>query len=871
MPDGPDSSEKFDALLRDLARGPSQPAAEPATALVGKSLGHYQIVSVLGQGGLGTVFLAEDTKLLRKVALKLVRPGAGVLPEREAVLQEARAAAAVIHPNVASVYGVEEHDGRTVLVMEFVPGQTLRTLVPPGGMPWREAWRHAEQIARGLRHAHSLGIVHRDLKPDNVMVTADGTARILDFGLAHREGGPGAAPAGTPRYMAPELDAGAHADRRSDVFSFGVMLHELLTGSPAKAGDPAPRKVPGALGRLVARCLEADPSRRPQDAAELAAALEQCSPARARWLHLSRAAAAALLAIGAAVLAWAFGVGAPRPARVTQVTHNSVEAPVSQAALAPDGRQVAFVDTRGLLLLDLATQEERQLLPGPEVDLFSILSWFADGRLLVRLREHAGIAQLVALDSAGKPQPLGAPDAWRFAAPSPDGSRMAYVRSLAGGKAEVGIFELAHPEQLRPLFHAEGEERIFSHLAWSPDGARLLFGRYLGRFDVRDASLLVADVASGKTRTVLRSAALHQQSYTAAFTWISNRTLAWAGAPRLGDLQELHSLEIPDEGTAEGPGPVLAAFHRPVIDHLGCSGGGKRFAFVGLSKQADVWLGRLEANALAEPHRLTLSDRDEWPSDWSGDDRELLVLAEGERGYAAARVPAAGGVTTPLISSDGWSTWPVLSAGGTVLFWRLDPASPSPRADLWRLDPSGAAAATTLFVDPGGMEGAGRPPPRQSWVRCAASRCVLARQQGEGVTLEELGADAGLRPLGGAIDVPWTRGFALAPDGEKVAIADQARRRLVIAGLDGKVLQELRPELGVVQFASWMPDGTALVVSTLGGARYSTLERWGLDGSKTMLLANEWAWLTHPLVSHDGRSLAFAATPFHGNVWTLEP
>ncbi|MGC4120636.1 MAG: LpqB family beta-propeller domain-containing protein [Myxococcales bacterium] len=620
----------------------------------------------------------------------------------------------------------------------------------------------------------------------------------------------------------------------------------------------------------MARCLEVDPGRRPPDASAVLAALESCSPGNRRGQRVSRALAVVLVALGAAVLAWVYGVGGRKPARLEQVTHNSVEAPVSQAALSPDGRKVAFVDTRGLLQLDLVTREERQLLPVSEVDLFSVLSWFADGRLLVRLREHGGVAQLAALDAAGRMQPVGAPDAWRFAAPSPDGTRVAYVRSLPGGKGEVGTFELEQPGQRRALLGAEGEERIFSHLAWSPDGTRLVFGRYVGRFDVRDASLLVAEVTTGKTRTVLRSPALHQQSYTAAFTWSSAKTIAWAAAPRTGDLQELHEVEVPKEGEATGPGRVVATFHRPVIDHLDCSADGKRCAFIGLSKQADVWVGRLEAGALSEPRRLTLSDRDEWPSDWSPDDHDLLVLAEGERGYLASRVPAQGGVTTPLGPSEGWSTWPVHAPDGSVLFWRVDAAAASPRAELWRLGPTGLVSATTLLVETGGTEGSGRPPPRQSWLRCAASRCVLARQQGDGVVLEDW-SEAGLKRLGGPVDVPWTRGLALSPDGQRIAIADQSRKRLVVIGLDGQLLQELKPELGVVQFASWMPDGNSLVVSTLGGARYSTLERWGLDGTRQPLLANEWAWLTHPLVSHDGRALAWAATPFHGNVWTLEP
>jgi hypothetical protein len=163
-----DSEGRFDDLLRELARGNAPADGDiDSTALVGATLGHYRVRSVLGRGGMGTVLLAEDTRLLRDVALKWVRTGDGAQSMRDWVLHEARAAAAVVHPNVASVFGVEEQEGRSFIVMEYVAGRSLRQLISHAKMGWKQAWRFGMQIAAGLAHAHELGVIHRDLKPDN--------------------------------------------------------------------------------------------------------------------------------------------------------------------------------------------------------------------------------------------------------------------------------------------------------------------------------------------------------------------------------------------------------------------------------------------------------------------------------------------------------------------------------------------------------------------------------------------------------------------------------------------------------------------------------------------------------------------------------
>jgi TolB-like protein/tetratricopeptide (TPR) repeat protein len=269
----------------------------------GTRVGRYEIVSRLGAGGMGEVYRARDPRLGREVAIKVLPGALAGEPDRlRRFEQEARAASALDHPNVLAVHDVGTSDGRPFLVTELLEGQDLRALLPAGGLPPRRAAELALQAARGLAAAHDKGIVHRDLKPENLFVTADQRVKILDFGLAKLAPSvpapdtidetatrPGTI-LGTTGYMAPEQVRGEAADRRSDVFSLGAILYEMLSGRRAFAcpsgaetlaailkDDVPPIAGSGetvALERITRRCLEKDPAARFQSARDVAAALE---------------------------------------------------------------------------------------------------------------------------------------------------------------------------------------------------------------------------------------------------------------------------------------------------------------------------------------------------------------------------------------------------------------------------------------------------------------------------------------------------------------------------------------------------------------------------------------------------------------------
>jgi len=270
-----------------------------------ESVAHYQIIDKIGEGGMGAVWKARDGKLGRIVALKFLSNVDA--PGRERFKLEARAASALNHPGIVTIYEILEHCGRPCIVMEYVEGLPLSGVIPPDGLPAEEVIRLGTQIADALHAAHHAGIVHRDLKPTNVIVTPDGKTKLLDFGLAKLidedpadNGGQtlsGTKTAagmvlGTAHYMSPEQAQGKFVDRRSDVFSLGAMLYEMATGRKAFTGgttvstiaailrdDPEPISaevagLPHELDRVVMRCLRKDPERRFQTATDVRSALE---------------------------------------------------------------------------------------------------------------------------------------------------------------------------------------------------------------------------------------------------------------------------------------------------------------------------------------------------------------------------------------------------------------------------------------------------------------------------------------------------------------------------------------------------------------------------------------------------------------------
>src|SRR5215813_10349291 len=278
----------------------------------GTKLGPYEVISQLGAGGMGEVYKARDPRLGREDAIKVLPPSFAQDADRlKRFEQEARAAGVLNHPNITAVYDFGSHDGSPYIVTELLEGETLRSRLGPGAIPVRKAVDYAVQLAKGLAAAHEKGIVHRDLKPENVFLTKDGRVKILDFGLAklktEKNGGSqtdmrtvsgGTEPGvvlGTMGYMSPEQVRGKPADKRSDIFAFGTILYEMLSGQRAFRGDTAAdtitsiltkeppdlsqtnKEIHPGLDRIVRHCLEKNPEERFESARDVAFDLESLS------------------------------------------------------------------------------------------------------------------------------------------------------------------------------------------------------------------------------------------------------------------------------------------------------------------------------------------------------------------------------------------------------------------------------------------------------------------------------------------------------------------------------------------------------------------------------------------------------------------
>jgi len=481
--------------------------------VIGTTLAHYQILDRLGSGGMGEVYLAEDTKLHRKIALKMLHaPDAADARRAERFTREAHAIAALNHPNIVTIYSVEEAGGLHFLTMELVEGKTLEALIPNDGLPLLELMPLAVALADAVSAAHAKGITHRDLKPGNLMVTANRRLKVLDFGLARLEQAesqisldvsmlPTQLTAegrilGTVAYMSPEQAEGRPVDHRSDLFSIGIIMFQMATGrrpftggtamatltsimrdAPPLVTDLNPR-LPRELGRIVSRCLEKDPVRRYPTADVLLAEFESLYHAvdrDARSLTLGSAptrhgakrlaqAATLVAAIAAAVLAWRL-VRAPAPSSGVDVTFSQLTSQSGAEiwpSLSPDGKWVVYGSASS---------------GNADIYLQSV-----GGNLAINLTK----------DPAVDTQPVF----------SPEGDRIAFRSDRAGG----GLFVMERTgERMRRLTEAGYNPD------WSPAGDEIVYADEevqtpLDRWGF--SSLRAVNVASGQQRLITKGDAV---------------------------------------------------------------------------------------------------------------------------------------------------------------------------------------------------------------------------------------------------------------------------------------------------------------------------------------------------------------------------
>jgi eukaryotic-like serine/threonine-protein kinase len=519
----------------------------------GTVIGPYEVLSSIGAGGMGEVFKARDTRLGRIVALKVVRSDKADEESRRRFLQEARAVSSLTDPNIVDLHDIVSDNGRDVLVMEYVEGKSLDQLIPKKGLRLNQVFSWSIQIASALATAHRAGIIHRDLKPSNVMVSDTGRVKLLDFGvaklaktaaeaggeqtltLAAQDKTQDGVVLGTVSYMSPEQAEGGELDERSDIFSFGSLVYEMVTGQKPFRGEsalstlnsimrdnPKPAiefgvNLPPDLQKLIDRCLRKDPARRTQHMDDVKLALEELKeesdsgqtsnvtrvehvgkPARLRLLIWSVAAIVVTLA-GIVVFRGSDRPAATPAAPVRAVPLTSYAGNENNPSFSPDGSHIAFAwsgETRDnfdiyVKLVDAGTPLRLTSDPAPDISPV----WSPDGRSIAFLREQASNrAAVIVIPPLGGPErmlrEINPGSDWAFAGSrlswSPD-SKQLVVMDRQTNTEPTGLFVLSvETRETRRLIMPLGNSLGDANPSVSPDGRSLAF--------IRSPTYIVSDL-----------------------------------------------------------------------------------------------------------------------------------------------------------------------------------------------------------------------------------------------------------------------------------------------------------------------------------------------------------------------------------------
>jgi eukaryotic-like serine/threonine-protein kinase len=711
--------------------------------MIGRTILHYQIVETLGRGGMGVVYKARDTHLDRFIAIKVLPAEKVTDPERKRrFVQEAKAASALNHPNIVHIYDIAEADGIQFIAMEYVPGKTLDQMIGRKGLRLSEAIKYAIQIADALARAHSAGIVHRDLKPSNIMVDEHGLVKVLDFGLAkltetstgelgetatlRAPEGPGTEEGtivGTVAYMSPEQAEGKPIDARSDIFSFGSLLYEMVTGRRAFKGDsklstlsailkedPKPLSgitpdVPRDLEKIISRCLRKDPERRFQNMSDVkvellevkeesdsGTALQRSPLPGARIRRIFRAsviAAGTLLIVTLSLFWWTRQSRITPNARVlTQLTRDA--GLTTDPALSADGKLLAYASDRSgdgnldIWVQQLGGGEAIRLTRDPADEREP--SFAPDGSQIAFRSEREGGGIYVISTFGGQPRLI----AKRGHGPrfSPQGDAIAYWL----GQTDEGDPTGSGTGQLRIAPSAGGPSRQLRsdfasavHPVWSPDGEHILFrgARHYrsgeNEADVFDWWITTLDGTSLVRTGIAKAFSQAQNSLSfdayqiVPSDWNRDRILFSA---QVGDSTDVWQVRLSSKGQIRGaPERVTLGAGIELAPSADKEG---HVVFSNLNQKDTIWSLPIDTNAgkvLGPPAKLTSgAGPDIGPS--ISEDGKRLVYTTNRTGKAQIiakdlaggreRVLTEGGNGASLISRDGLRVAYAISNGRQI-------------------------------------------------------------------------------------------------------------------------------------------------------------------------------------------------------------
>ena len=767
---------------------------------LGTKLGPYEIQSPLGAGGMGEVYRARDTRLGREVAVKVLTESFANDPERlRRFEQEARSVAALNHPNILALYDIGSQDGRPYLVSELLEGQNLREVLQGGALPGRKAGYYAVQVASGLAAAHEKGIVHRDLKPENIFISSEGRANILDFGLAkltQPDTGPTGSDGitltssptqagvlmGTVGYMSPEQVRGEAIDHRTDIFAFGSVLYEMISGKRAFHRDTAAETmtailkeeppdwitdskiVSPALERIVRRCLEKQPEQRFQSARDLAFALGTLTGTDAtgalRTRPAPRSSVRWIWPVGAVVLLLVgalLGVLARKttPARRMQFTL-PVAGEVSQMALSSDGQMLAFVspnDSSGVPTLFVQrvgdpTATELAGTEGASYPFWSpddaYIGFFAKAKMM-KIPASGGSAQAIAVAHAGRGASWGRKNVIVYTPEAQAG--MWRVNSDGTGAAPLnpGLYGKAEQSHRWPVFLADGDHFLF----WSGNFVNtpndLISGIYESSLEAKEKKLIQrtysnVGVVQGHIFYVDQKRRLVSSPFDNAEGVVTGEPQIVADSVGYMPATMWGTFSAGADGTlvySTGTGTSLSQLTwldrtGKEVGHVGEPGtlanpilspDGKRVAvdIADLkSNSVSVWLEALEGNSST---RFTFDPAEEVSGVWSRDGKTIVYRSIGEQarllGKAASGLEREKTVLSIDISQDILpNSWTLDDQQILCTTW-LSHAS-SDRATALVLVPESGGQLKS-FIETRGSERTGQISPDGKWVAYAST------------------------------------------------------------------------------------------------------------------------------------------------------
>jgi Tol biopolymer transport system component len=873
--------------------------------MVGESLAHYRILERIGSGGMGDVYLAEDGKLGRKVALKVLPSDlAENETRRTRFAQEARALAALNHPNIVTVFSVEEAGTIHFITMELVRGKSLAELLPKRGFPLSRFFDAAIPLTDAVAAAHQEGITHRDLKPDNVMVTEAGQVKVLDFGLAKLRHELAAAGSdvptlgatqegrvvGTVHYMSPEQAAGKSVDSRSDIFSLGIVFYEMLTGERPFGGDtpnsvlssilkddPRPvselaPSIPRDVQRLVHRCLAKDPLRRYQSAIDLRNDLEQAKqdvdsgdllpPASAGRRSMSGwpAIGAVLIAVAGVFLLLrsrdpSSALGVPRLQNAVQVT--SALGVEDYPTWSPDGGRIAYEARKTDVALDhvmwVAQVGSGQPMPLMEQHSGSDRrpSWSPNGRDIAFLsNRNEGWALYTAPAIGGTPRnllPLPGIGESNWSAPqwSRDGTTL-YVSVRQDGENVVHVVSLQSLQTTRIALPGH-EGNVCWDLSVSPDGARLAYVE--GGGGATEVTRLWTISAAGGEAIPLTEGLTNVWSPT----WSKDGKKLFYVSNRGGSM-DLWQQALEEDGAARGQ-PL------PVTQGLGIrsavfSPDGRKLAY-----SKGRWVRNVFRAPLLPDRPATWGDVEEITSegayiefvDLSPDGRTLAVSSDRAGNQDLWLLSLDSGEMTQL-TTDPTPDWhPRWSPDGSeIVFYSYR----SGNRDIWVM-PSRGGPARPLTSHPGQDM-------MPSWSPDGKEIAFQSMRSGEGaiwvVTSE---GDEPRHLAAGNASVEWS------PDGETLVLRRELKLYRVSREGGEAVLLSEEP----AYTPRFSPDGRAIYYSVVTGPREDhDLWKLSLDTnevSRVTRLDGRRGNLGY-IFATDGRYLYFTWSEDFGDIWVMD-